>query len=152
MVGELLPAWTKELQYTWVLLPLYLLSDLSPRLYTSQTKCTVYTDSVRLQQCRSFTLLFWLDLEPTKFLHHPNKVTSKDDIKGLVSFKFLRPCSWCLTLTIEPPQLENDDIQSLHPFRPLYLPKLRRKWSMGVLYFSVPISSVSNLRRDGTLL
>ncbi len=36
----------------------------------------------------SSALCFWPDLEPTKLLHHPRK----DDIKGLVSLKFLRPC------------------------------------------------------------
>ncbi len=34
---------------------------------------------------------FWSDSEPTKLLHHPNKLTSEDDSKGLVSVKFLRP-------------------------------------------------------------
>jgi hypothetical protein len=32
-----------------------------------------------------FTLCFWPDSEPTKLLHRLNKMTSKDDIKGLVS-------------------------------------------------------------------
>jgi hypothetical protein len=27
----------------------------------------------------------WPDSEPTKLLHHPKQMTSKDDIKGLVS-------------------------------------------------------------------
>ncbi len=36
--------------------------------------------------------LFLYVSEPTKLLHHPKKMTSKDDIKGLVSLKFLRPC------------------------------------------------------------
>jgi hypothetical protein len=35
--------------------------------------------------CSSFTLCFWPDSEPTKLLHHPKRMTSKDDIKGLVS-------------------------------------------------------------------
>jgi hypothetical protein len=35
--------------------------------------------------CSSFTLCFWPDSEPTKLLHHPKQMTSKDDIKGLVS-------------------------------------------------------------------
>ncbi len=42
---ELLPPWTKELYYTCVLLPLYLLSDLPP---PSQSERTVYTYSVWL--------------------------------------------------------------------------------------------------------
>ncbi len=42
---------------------------------------------------QEFYTLFWPHLEPTKLLHHPQtKMTSKDDIKGLVSLKFLRPC------------------------------------------------------------
>jgi hypothetical protein len=40
-----------------------------------------------------YTLCFWSDSEPTKLLHHP-KLKCKDDIKVLVSFKFLRPCKW----------------------------------------------------------
>ncbi len=35
--------------------------------------------------CRSFTFCFWPDSEPTKLLHHPKQMTSKDVIKGLVS-------------------------------------------------------------------
>ncbi len=78
--------------YTCVLLPLYLLSDL-PRP-PPQTKCTVYSDSVcgcggggcwivlRTIFCRIFFTLCFL----------PNKMTSKHDIKGFVSLKFLRPC------------------------------------------------------------
>jgi hypothetical protein len=41
--------------------------------------------------CRNFTLCFWPDSEPIKLIHHPKQMTSKDDNKGLVSFKFLRP-------------------------------------------------------------
>jgi hypothetical protein len=69
------------------------------------SQCTVYTDSVLLWGvvggcwnilwtifCRSFTLCFWPDSKPTKLIHHPQtKMTSKDDIKGLVSLKFFRP-------------------------------------------------------------
>ncbi len=36
--------------------------------------------------CRSFTLCSWPDFDPIELLHHP-KVTIKDDIKGLASFK-----------------------------------------------------------------
>ncbi len=51
---------------------------------------TVYTDSVcdwggDVELCCTFTLCFWPDSEPTKLLHHPKQMTSKDDIKGLVS-------------------------------------------------------------------
>jgi hypothetical protein len=43
---ELLPPWTKGLNYTCVLLPLYLLSDLTTP--PSHSKRTVYTDIVWL--------------------------------------------------------------------------------------------------------
>ena len=45
--------------------------------------------------CRSFTLCFWTDSEPTKLLHPPQaKMTSKDNIKGLVSLKFRPWLPW----------------------------------------------------------
>ncbi len=101
---ELLPPWTKEL-YLCTVAPLPSLWP-PPPSPPSQTKCTVYTDSVGLWRggggggcwivlqtifCGSFTLCFWPDTEPTTLLHHPTKMTSKDDIKGLVSLKLLRP-------------------------------------------------------------
>jgi hypothetical protein len=75
---------------------LYHLSDLLPPPPPSQ--CTEYTDSVWLGGggcwnvlwtifCRSFTLCFWPDSEPTKLLHHPKQ--KDDDIKGFVSLQFL---------------------------------------------------------------
>ncbi len=81
--------------YTCVLLPLYLLSDLLP---PSQTKCTVYTDSVclrgggwivlcRLYFCRNFTLCFWPNAEPTKLLHHPKQNDQWKRHKGVGVFK-----------------------------------------------------------------
>jgi hypothetical protein len=86
---------------TCVLLPLYLLSDLPP----SQTKCTVYTDSVWLGggggvlNCvvdhilQEFYTLFLTGFRTYKIASPPQtKMTSKDDIKGFVSLKFLRPC------------------------------------------------------------
>ena len=45
---ELLPPWTKELYLCSVAPLLYLPSDLLPPSPPSQTKCTVYTDSVWL--------------------------------------------------------------------------------------------------------
>ncbi len=69
----------------------------------SQTKCTVYTDSVWLGwgggvelYCRPYSagvLHFVLTRFSTyKSVSPPKtKMTSKDDIKGLVSLKFLRP-------------------------------------------------------------
>ncbi len=102
---ELLPPWTKELLYTCVLLPLYLLSDLFPPSPPSQTKCTVYTDSVCLrgrggELCcvdhilQEFYTLFLTRCRTYNFVSYttPNKMTSENDIKGLVSLKFLRPC------------------------------------------------------------
>jgi hypothetical protein len=40
-------------------------------------------------QYSSFTLCFWPDSEPTKLLHHPKQMTSKDNSKGLVSLSSL---------------------------------------------------------------
>jgi hypothetical protein len=69
---ELLPPWMKELYLCTVLLPLYLLSDLPP---SPLPKLCVSDQIQNLPNC--FTT--------------PNKMTSEDDIKGLVSLKFLRP-------------------------------------------------------------
>ncbi len=95
------PLWTKELYGTCVLLPLYCTFSLTSSplppfpMYSIQTVCdcgggggmiictvdnilqehSVYDQIQNLQNC--FTT--------------PNKMTSEDDIKGLVSFKFLRP-------------------------------------------------------------
>jgi hypothetical protein len=41
--------------------------------------------------CMSLTLCFGPDSEPSKLQHHTKKMTSKDEIYGLVSLKFLRP-------------------------------------------------------------
>jgi hypothetical protein len=87
-------------QYLCTVAPLpYLLSGLPPHP-PAQTKCTVYTDSVCdggggmgdvELSCRQYsagvlrTLCFWPDSEPTKLLHHPKQMTSKADIKGLMS-------------------------------------------------------------------
>ncbi len=79
---ELLPPWTKELYLCTIAPLLYLLSDLLPPLSLPnvqyiQTVCdsgvggcwnvlwTIF--------CRSFTLCFWPDSEPTKFLHNPKQ-------------------------------------------------------------------------------
>ena len=68
----------------------------------SQAKCTVYTDSVCLGggvNCAVDHILQDTDLHsvsdqiqnlPNCFTT-PNKMTSEDDIKGLVSLKFFRP-------------------------------------------------------------
>ena len=88
------------------LLPLYLLYDLPPSP-PSQTKCTVYKDSVcvvgggggeGVLNCtvdhilQEFYTLFLTRFRTYKIASPPQtKMTSKDDIKGLVSLKFLRP-------------------------------------------------------------
>jgi hypothetical protein len=74
----------------------------------SQTKCTVYTGSVCLGGgkgggvelcCRPYpagilhSVSDQIQNLPKCFTTTPNKMTSEDDIKGLVSLKFLRPCS-----------------------------------------------------------
>ncbi len=71
----------------------------------SQTKCAVYTDSVWLwrgggvlncavdHNLQEFYTLFLTRFKTFKIASPPQtKMTSKDDIKGLVSLKFLRPC------------------------------------------------------------
>ncbi len=75
--------------YTCLLLPLYctfsLTSSPLPNVQYMQTVCDVYADSVWLWGwggcwnvlwtifCRSFTLCFGPDSEPTKLLHHPKQ-------------------------------------------------------------------------------
>jgi hypothetical protein len=87
--------------YTCVLLPLYLLSDLPPS--PSQIRCKVYTDNVWLWGggvelcCRPYSAGVLNSVsDQIQNLQNcfttPNKMTSKDDIKGLVSLKFL--CPW----------------------------------------------------------
>ncbi len=86
---------------------LYLLSDLLPPPHPSQ--CTVqYTDCVWLWEgggggvlkctvdhiLQEFYTRFLTRFRTYKIASQPQtKMTSKDDIKGLVSLKFLRPCS-----------------------------------------------------------
>jgi hypothetical protein len=90
--------------YTCVLLPLYLLSDLLPPSTPFQTKCTVYTDSVCLRGgrggwivlCRPYSARFLHSVSDQmqnlpNYFTTPNKMTSENDIKGLVSLKFLPP-------------------------------------------------------------
>jgi hypothetical protein len=82
---ELLPPWTKELHGTSVLLPLYctfslISSPLPPFPMYSICRQCVTVWGVRgcwnvlwTIFCRSFTLCFWPDSEPTKLLHNPKQ-------------------------------------------------------------------------------
>jgi hypothetical protein len=94
---ELLPPCTKGI-YLCSVAPLPSLWPPPP----SQTKCTVYTDSVvwggGVLNCvvdhvlQEFYTLFLTRFRTYKIASPPKtKMASKDDIKGLVSLKFLRP-------------------------------------------------------------
>jgi hypothetical protein len=101
---ELLPPWTKELYF--VLLSLYLLSDLPlpsppPKLNVQyiQTMCGCEGGVGVVELCCRpyFAVLHSVSDQIQKIQNcftTPNKMTNKDDIKGLVSLKFLRP--WCI--------------------------------------------------------
>ncbi len=103
---ELLPPWTKEIYLCTVAPLLYLLSDLLPPppfpMYS-----ILYTDSVWLWgggmgvvlKCtvdhilQEFYTQFLTRFRTYKIASPPQtKMTSKDDIEGLGSLKFLRPC------------------------------------------------------------
>ncbi len=73
----------------------------------SQTKCTVYTDSVRLRGggsggelcCRPYSAGILHSVSDQmqnlpNYFTTPNKMTRENDIKGSVSLKFLRPWIW----------------------------------------------------------
>ncbi len=87
--------------YTCVLLPLYLLSDLPPpplpRLSVQYTQTGVAVGGVGVLKCvlcRSFTRCFRPDSEPTKLLHTPQ---AKWPVK---TTKFLHPCVNCSYLAV----------------------------------------------------
>jgi hypothetical protein len=99
------PSRKKELYFTCVLLPLYCTLSVTSFPLPPFPMYSIYRQSVTVGGGRggvemycmdhilSFTLCFWPDSEPTKLLHpSQTKVTSKDDIKGFVSLKFLRLC------------------------------------------------------------
>jgi hypothetical protein len=102
---ELLLPWTKEI-YLCNVAPLqYLHSDLlpPPPLLKENVHYTLYTDSCvagvgRMLNCtvdhilQEFYTLFLTRFRTYKIVSPPQtKMTSKDDMKGLVSLKFLRP-------------------------------------------------------------
>ena len=83
--------------YTCVLLPIYLLSDL-PTLPPSQTKCMWLWGGGGVELCcRPYSAGVLHSVSgQIQILQNcyttPNKWPRKDDIKGLVPFKFLRLC------------------------------------------------------------
>jgi hypothetical protein len=103
---ELLTPWKKELYFTCVLLPLYCTFSLTsspyplPNVqYNLQTMCDCGGGGVL--KCtvdhilQEFYTLFLTRFRTQKIAAPPlTQMTSKDDIKGLVSLKFLRP--WTL--------------------------------------------------------
>ncbi len=84
--SELLPPWMKELYHLCTVAPLlYLLSDLLPNV---QTVCDCGGGGC----WNVLWAIFWTRFRTYKFSSPPQtKMTSKDDIKGLVSLNFLRP-------------------------------------------------------------
>jgi hypothetical protein len=98
---ELLPPWKKELYFTCVLLHLYSTFSLTSfplppfPMYSIYRQCV----TVGVLKCtvdhilQEFYTLFMTRFRTYKIASPPlTKMTSKDDIKGLVSLKFLRPC------------------------------------------------------------
>ncbi len=96
---ELLPPWTKELYLSTVAPLLYFLSDLLPPfpMYSVCRQCATVGVGGMLKCTVDHILQEFYTLLLTRFrtlqncFTIPNKITSKDDIKGLVSLKFLRP-------------------------------------------------------------
>jgi hypothetical protein len=98
------PPWTKELYGTCVLLPLYctfflISSPLPPfpmySLYRQCVTCGGMMGGVEMYcgtYLQEFYTLFLTRFKTYKIASPPQtKMTNKDDIKGLVSLKFLRP-------------------------------------------------------------
>jgi hypothetical protein len=91
--------------YTCVLLPLYLLSDLLPphpklNVMLIQTVCVWGgRGGGWIVLCRPYSAGILHSVSDQmqnlpNYFTTPNKMTSENDIKGLVSLKFLRPCLW----------------------------------------------------------
>jgi hypothetical protein len=102
---ELLPPWTKELYGTCVLLPLYCTFSLTSSplppfpMYSIYRQCVTVGVVGGVLKCTvDHILQEFYTLLLTRFRTHKiasppqTKLTSKDNIKGLVSLKFLRPC------------------------------------------------------------
>jgi hypothetical protein len=100
---ELLHPWTKDLYGTCVLLPLYCTFSLTSSplppfpMYSLNRQC-VTVGGGGVLKCtvdhilQEFYTLFLTRFRTYKIASQPQaKMTSKDDIKGLVSLKFLRP-------------------------------------------------------------
>jgi hypothetical protein len=107
---ELLPPWKRGTILVYFC-PSIFSPTSSPPSPPSPTKCTVYTDSVCLGGggwivlCRPYSAEILLPVSdqmqnlPNDFTT-PNKMTSENDIEGLVSLKFLRPWAGpCRTLS-----------------------------------------------------
>jgi hypothetical protein len=121
---ELLPPWTKELYLCTVAPLLYLLSDLLPPppfpMYSIYRQC-VTVEGGGVLKCtvdhilQEFYTLFLTSLRTYKIASPPQtKMTSKDDIKGLVSLQFLRPWSWLTALnSFLMIQVETKDLKKL---------------------------------------
>jgi hypothetical protein len=101
---ELFPPWTKELYGTCVLLPLYCTFSLTSSplppfpMYSLYRQFVTCGGVVGVLKCtvdhilQEFYTLFLTRFKTYKIASPPQtKMTSKDDIKGLVSLKFLRP-------------------------------------------------------------
>ena len=99
---ELLPPWMKELYGTCVLLPLYCTFSLTsfplppfPMYSTVYRQCVTGGGGVEMY-CGPYSAgVLHSFSDQIQNLQNcfttPNKMTSEDDIKGLVSLKFLRP-------------------------------------------------------------
>ncbi len=101
---ELLPPWKKELYFTCVLLPLYSTFSLTSFPLPYFPMYSIYRQCVTVgggwggveMYCGQYSAgvytLFLTRFRTYKIASPPlTKMTSKDDIKGLVSLKFLRP-------------------------------------------------------------